>query len=103
MNRREPSVGFAYPADDAPEIDAGAVYRRAVEFAFSLISRSRTEKAALVRLACARYIITARYESPTAICKRLKVSRRRFFEVCREIRQQCGLPVKPHRPRSKKR
>jgi hypothetical protein len=62
MNHWEPSVGFAYPADDAPEIDAAVIYQRAVEFAVGLINRSRTEQAARVRLACARYVITARHE-----------------------------------------
>jgi hypothetical protein len=85
MTPAEPSVAFAYPADDAPEIDAtAAVYQRAVEFAFGLINRSRTEQAARVRLAAARYVITARYEKPDRICKRLKISKRRFFEVCRQ-------------------
>jgi hypothetical protein len=34
MTPAEPSVAFAYPADDAPAIDALAVQRMAVEFAF---------------------------------------------------------------------
>jgi hypothetical protein len=83
MTPAESSVAFAYPADDAPAVDASAVYSRAIEFAFGLINRSRTEQAARVRLAAARYVITARYEKPDRICKRLKISKRRFFEVCR--------------------
>jgi hypothetical protein len=91
MTPAEPSVAFAYPADDAPEIDAtAAVYQRAVEFAFGLINRSRTEQAARVRLAAARYVITARYEKPDRICKRLKISKRRFFELPAGLAESCA-------------
>jgi hypothetical protein len=87
----EPSIEFEYPdeQEQAPP-DQKEVYGRAIAFAFGLINKSRTEKSALLRLACARYIVT-RYEKPAQICRRLKVSRRRFFEVCKELRIECGL------------
>ena len=95
---------FEYP--DPPEIDEGEIFRRAIESAFDLIHRSRTGKAATIRLSAARHVIRPS-EKPAVICKRLKISRRRFFEVCQEIRRECGLPnprsgysVRTHRVRT---
>jgi hypothetical protein len=63
------------------------------EFASEQHQKSRTWKAYRLRLACARYIVS-HYAKPDEICNALNVSRRRFFEVCQEIRSECAL--KPH-------
>ena len=103
--RRYGGVEFDYDAadtDDTDEMPGGINLRdiqiKASKFFFNLINKSRTERAARLRVACARYVIT-RYEKPNAICARLGVKRRRFFEVCAEIREECGLPPATKRKR----
>ena len=84
------SSAFRYPDDEPTPFNEGEVYKKALEFAMTLVGKSRTPAAARLRLTCAWYVVL-KAEKPAVLCKKLKVSRRRFFEVCQEIRQQCGL------------
>jgi hypothetical protein len=82
----EQSCDFEYPDDEraelctvhsSPEIDVNEVKRKALEFALSIMSMSRTAEAGRIRLEAARWLV-CRHEHPENICKRLKCTLQRF-------------------------
>ena len=76
-----------------PAIAEREIQARGLRFAHAILTFSRTQKAAQLRLLAARNLITG---SPSVeqICKRLKVSKRSVERAKRFVRAYCGVPSK---------
>jgi hypothetical protein len=91
--RRFPPTPFRYPGEVA--FAAGVtigieIFRQAVEFVAGILEDSRTERAAFVRLAAAKYILF-RKEPASKIARRLGVSKRHFHRTVAELKSDCGI------------
>ena len=77
---------FQFP--DAPDpID---IFRQATQFVAGILEDWRTDRAVMVRLAAARYLLF-RKESASRVARRLKVSKRHFYRTVPELRRDCGI------------
>ena len=76
-----------------PAISEREIQARGLQFAHAILSFSRTQKAAKLRLLAARNLITG---SPTVeqIMRQLKVSKRSVERAKRFVRAYCGVPSK---------
>jgi len=105
-------TGFVYPGDgepakypgvDNPEITGQALdilelesARAAMRLAENMMAWSRTPAAGKLRMMVVQYIIFAE-PSVDEIAYRMKVSRRRVFQVAKEVRGHCMPLLKLHR------
>jgi hypothetical protein len=77
------------PAEDPSPTNNKEVLRMALEFIIDVLRRSRTRQAALVRLDCARYLVTG-YPLPWQIQDKYGVGARRVRQVVREMKSRAG-------------
>lgn len=75
---------------EPPAFDKGEIWRTALQFQNNIRRWSRTEKAALIRLDAAEYLVCGK-PYPADIARRHRVSERRVLQAVREVRNYIGI------------